>query len=126
MRVMLDVAGVNVAVLIIPPDEIISGLAGFVEPTRLHFRDEPCAKTKTHPHCAEWVRRTLSYPHVGAQLQQQQRRAGQTRMGIGYAAGKTPSNVVPAFQSRTAGEASAPHTQKIMILQCGRWNPMLH
>src|SRR5437763_9959430 len=40
MRGTLDVAGVNVAVLIIPPDEIISGLGGFVEPTRLHFRDE--------------------------------------------------------------------------------------
>src|SRR5437867_1031987 len=25
------------------------GLAGFVEPTRLHFRDEPCAKTKNPP-----------------------------------------------------------------------------
>src|SRR5438876_1098133 len=69
------------------------GLAGFVEPTRLHFRDEPRAKTKTHPHCAEWVQRTLSYPHAGAQLQQQQRRAGQTRMGIGYAASKMASNL---------------------------------
>src|SRR5206468_4683653 len=37
--------------------------------------------------------RTLSYPHACAQKQQQQRRAGQTRMGIGYAANKMASNL---------------------------------